>query len=90
VPVHIEQIPPARVAVADIRNPLHASAPHRERQEQDPREWETSTQTLRQIRVDAGAPPRPERPVKGLVDCPAGLEPATPSLSASHVEAASQ
>ena len=66
--VDVEQIQLARVAVADVRNPLDITTAEEEGPEEDAGERKAAAQACGQPWVEIGAPLRTEALAQGVVD----------------------
>ena len=75
VVVHVEQVPPTRVAVADVRDPNDVATAHEERRKQDRAEWQSATEPGSQLRIDGLPPTGTEALAQRTVERGTGLQP---------------
>jgi hypothetical protein len=70
--VDVEQVPPAGVAVGDVRHPFDVTSTHGQRPQQDPEPRQAAPQPGGQPGVDGVAPAGAEARIQGLLDRRAG------------------
>jgi hypothetical protein len=76
VPVQVEEVAAAGVAVGDVGHPLDVAAAAPQRQEQDAGKRQPAAQPRRELGIDGSAPAGAEGLVRGLGERWPGLQPA--------------
>jgi hypothetical protein len=69
--VQIEKVPPARVAVSDVRQPLDIAPPDEDRQDQNAKPGKPTAQPGGNHWIEVATPTRPQTFAQGTLDCSA-------------------
>jgi hypothetical protein len=69
--IEIEEVPPACVAVTDVRQPLDIAAPDEDRQEQNAKPRKPTAQPRGNFWIEVATPTRPQTFAQGTLNCSA-------------------